>query len=288
MGCFLLPIGLVREHEAAIRRFWWGNGTTKGMHWLAWKELCKSKEKGGMGFRDLRSFNLALVTKQAWRILSNPNLLLSKIMAARYFPHGNFRDAGIGYRPSTTWRSIWQTLPFLKMGLRRRIGNGNDTSVWADSWLRDGGNFRIITKRPVYSAFPNKVADLIDNPTNQWHLETIQECFWPVDVGRILEIPVGNSLARDTWAWGPSNNGKFTVRSCYHMILASTQSSDKRSSGGNGSNIDVDSCKWNIIWNLEVPPKVKVFLWRLCSNILPANKSLCGRKVILSPFCGRC
>ncbi|XP_012849427.1 PREDICTED: caffeic acid 3-O-methyltransferase-like [Erythranthe guttata] len=79
MSCFLLPQGLLVEIEAAIRRFWWGNQNGKPMAWIVWNKLCKPKEAGGIGFRDLRSFNLALIAEQAWRIVTKPELLLSKI-----------------------------------------------------------------------------------------------------------------------------------------------------------------------------------------------------------------
>ena len=33
------------------------------MTWLSWDEICRPKEEGGLGFRDLKAFNLALLAK---------------------------------------------------------------------------------------------------------------------------------------------------------------------------------------------------------------------------------
>jgi hypothetical protein len=41
-------------------------------------------------------FNKALLAKQVWRILQNPNSLTGKIVQAKYFPHSSIMEATLG------------------------------------------------------------------------------------------------------------------------------------------------------------------------------------------------
>ena len=53
MSCFLLPKGLCDEIEGMMRRFWWGQRDQESkIAWVSWNNLCKSKLKGAMGFRN--------------------------------------------------------------------------------------------------------------------------------------------------------------------------------------------------------------------------------------------
>ena len=80
------------------------------------------KEEGGLAFRVLHKHNLSLVAKQAWRLLSRPQSLVSRIYAAWYFPTGRVTEAKLGTNPSYIWRSIYGTLLLIKAGARWRIG----------------------------------------------------------------------------------------------------------------------------------------------------------------------
>lgn len=48
---------------------WGGNEERRKIAWVSWEVVCKPKEKGGLGLRDLNLFNLSLLGKWSWRLL---------------------------------------------------------------------------------------------------------------------------------------------------------------------------------------------------------------------------
>jgi hypothetical protein len=51
----------------------------------------KSKQKGGLGYRDYECFNMTLLAKQGWRSFShNPNSLVTRIMKGEVFSYWYF------------------------------------------------------------------------------------------------------------------------------------------------------------------------------------------------------
>lgn len=135
MSCFLMPSGLCREIEQLMCNFWWGDGGKKKIHWMSWHRLCMAKERGGMGFRDLESFNIALLAKQGWRIIENPDSLLARLLKARYFPRSSFLEANPGHNPSYAWRSLIKARDTIQSGSYWRVGNGHSISAWSDRWI---------------------------------------------------------------------------------------------------------------------------------------------------------
>lgn len=59
----------------------------------------KPKGKGGLGFRDLKCFNMALLAKQGWIIIQNSKSMVTKIFKEKYFRSTSLLEAKLGHKP---------------------------------------------------------------------------------------------------------------------------------------------------------------------------------------------
>lgn len=107
MSCFKLPNAICDDLTSMVSHFWCGQRReARKMVWLSWEKLCNPKDKGGMGFKDLKSFNLALLAKQGWRLQNQPSSLFSRLFKAKYFPTSDFINVAMGKHPSYAWHNI--------------------------------------------------------------------------------------------------------------------------------------------------------------------------------------
>lgn len=102
-----------------------------------------SKQGGGLGFRELESFNLALLAKQLWRILDNPDSLVASVMKEKYFKRTTILDAQARSNASLMWKSIMAARGVIKNGARWRVGDGEKINIWSDRWLPTPSYFKL-------------------------------------------------------------------------------------------------------------------------------------------------
>lgn len=254
MSVFHMPVSLGHELSGLSARFWWGRFKgKKGIHWLKWSHLCRSKLKGGLGFRDFVDFNQALLAKQCWRFLSDPNSLVARVYKGRYFPHSSILNAPIGRSSSFIWRSLLWGRELLSSGLRWRVGDGSSISLYTDAWIPILHSFRIMS--PPLLPLNCLVSELIADG-GRWNLELIYSSFWTHEAAAICSIPLPLNPAPDRLCWHFTKNGVYSVKSGYHMVV------DSRSTAlgiVGSSTSSTDDLIWKTLWHLKVPTASRVF-----------------------------
>lgn len=285
MSVFCLPKGICKEITDIIAQFLWGDDKeSKKMHWYSWWKLCYPKSEGGMGFRDLYSFNLAMLAKQVWRLIINPESLCARVLKAKYFPTGSILQASLKNGSSFNWQSIMKGLEVFKRGYIWRIENGTNVNIWTDPWVPSSPYRKVITPRG--QTLISKVYDLIEPSSGQWDENLISSIFNPVDVWRIMQIPLHTEGFDDFIAWHPDRRGIFSVRSAYKiewMHKYRAHANTLASPGGSAT-----PAVWSMLWKLTVPSKISIFCWRLLHAILPLKGILANRHVGLIGSCPIC
>lgn len=141
--CSRFPKSFCNQINRTISNFRWGQkADEKKLHWIAWSKMCEAKELGGLGFKNMECFNKALLAKQSWCILSQPQSLLACVLKGKYFPYSSFLQANQG-----SWESWgWQSCP---LGTRA-------LSSWNTLACRGWSSYNVQRRRVDTSYFPYK------------------------------------------------------------------------------------------------------------------------------------
>ncbi|XP_074352890.1 uncharacterized protein LOC141692045 [Apium graveolens] len=231
--------------------YWWraSSKKPKSIHWMSWDRLCAKKSEGGTRFRKLHDFNVALLGKQGWRLITNQESMVSRVYKARYYPEGDFLSAKLGSNPRYVWRSVLEAQNLLKAGASKRVGNGLSTDIMKDLCLACDIDHYIHTD---HDAIKGQMVSCLMSTTNEdCDDDLVWDNFNERDTSLILSTPIRRS-ERDIWFWRKERLGHYTVKSAYAVLrdLAS------------GNNIGRNSISLNKLWNQKMPLKVKYFIWR--------------------------
>ncbi|KAK1642877.1 hypothetical protein QYE76_060682 [Lolium multiflorum] len=216
MSVFEFPAGLVEELNQMIRDFHWGDEhERRRMHWLSWDKLMQPKLNGGMGFRDFRVYNQALLARQSWRLLQFPDSPCARLLKEKYYPSGHLLDTAFIQDVSATWKGVMHGLELLKQGAIWRIGSGAMVKIWRDNWLPRADNMKLSGMRGRCRL--KWVSQLIDPETYTWDEVVIRRHCFQHDADAILQIKLPRRRTEDFVAWLPEPTGVFSVRSAYRL-----------------------------------------------------------------------
>ena len=67
LSFYRAPSAVINRLNAIRRHFLWGgNSEGKKIAWIAWSHVCSSRERGGLGIKDIKALNNALLIKWKW------------------------------------------------------------------------------------------------------------------------------------------------------------------------------------------------------------------------------
>uniref|UniRef100_A0A803PH33 Uncharacterized protein n=1 Tax=Cannabis sativa TaxID=3483 RepID=A0A803PH33_CANSA len=196
----------------------------------------------------------------------------------RYFLHGSLLSAGLGNCPSLTWRSIVWGKELLVKGLRWRVGTGTQINCKMDPWLPGHTDFTPFSFIGTDSSL--QVADLI-NSNRQWDFSAVAANFGQADIDRILSIPLSIFPKADILIWNGTNTGCYSVKSGYYFATSLAEQQDTGSS-------NTYEHWWSKFWKLQLPSKLRIFVWKVFHNVLPVASELNRRHIAASPYCPLC
>lgn len=283
MSTFLIPQGICERIEKAISRFWWGGSEEKRrIHWKSKEVLFKSKFNGGQGFRTMHHFNEALFAKQAWRLIHQPQTLISKCLKAKYYPHTDLLRARRGRNPSFVWSSIHHAEWVIQKGGCWKIGNGSQVNVWEDNWIPQHNGFKIYTPGANSSSIRQVKELLVEDPRG-WHQSILENHFLSFESERIQQLPLVQEVLEDSYMWMYSQDGNYTVKSGYNFIKEWHYNSLPGPSNNNNNQRI-----WKASWNLDTIPRHKDLLWSVLNDAVPVRKALHSKGITRDMFCPRC
>lgn len=289
---FRVPTKVITKLEAIQRRFLWGGGLDqRKIAWVNWKTICQPKDRGGLGVKDLRTFNAALLGKWRWDLFHKHEEPWAKLLDSKYGGWRALEEGITANQDSIWWKDIISILHQQQNSAIRNetgwiVGGGDKFRFWEDPWLDTGMSLREKYPR-LYNISSQKQTTIscmgTSNSTGwEWNLNWRRDLF---ESELLLADSFIGDLAQqqiqphreDKWIWKHDHSGHYSSKSGYDLIWR-----EIRGSIQNSDFVD--------LWKLKIPAKSAIFAWRLIKDRLPTKMNLIRRQVVvndrLCPFCG--
>ena len=243
---------------------------------IKWEKICKPKNKGGLGIKNLEWQNEALGAKLVWRMFQDNNSKWARILYNKYL---NPKDLTSLFRTktpprgSTLWNFLIKCRDIITKYVTWDLGNGNKALFWEDSWnglpRLDTYNISNQTINLLKMRLGTKLVDYVENDLsnedNPWKWKSLSSFNIPINDRTKLEEILQNrkiylNNKEDKLRWAISNDGTYKVKEGYNVIL-------------NSQRWEEISIPMNLCWDPAILPKVGIFLWAALQNsILTADR----------------
>ncbi|XP_050211503.1 uncharacterized protein LOC126661686 [Mercurialis annua] len=173
----------------------------------------------------------------------------------------------LGHRPSRGWKSLRWGFQLLQKGLRWNVSTSQSINCLEDLWIP--GSYPFLPHR-IHSALtdPYTVSTFINSSSRSWNQQLLQAYFEADDVAKILSIPLSYWPDKDILVWHFHPSGQYSVKSGYYVAFHQ-QYREFDSLIPSMSKKD-----WQFLWQIPIPHKIQIFIWRCLHNGLPSVENL--------------
>ncbi|CAN6541779.1 unnamed protein product [Malus baccata var. baccata] len=202
-----------------------------------------------------------------------------------YWWRGSGASRGVHW---TSWDRLLQkkTRKVLEKGLIWRVGDGETIKIREDPWYPMPSTFCI---RPAVNLDALYVRDLINQDSKSWNADLVSACFSSEEANTILSIPISKTGSCDRMGWFHTANGVYSVKLGYGIAMELMESGGLGKKGrGATSDKTKHNKTWNAIWSLNVPRKMRFFIWKCCNHALAVRRNLKRRHMRVDNICGVC
>ena len=106
----------------------------------------------------------------------------------------------------------------VQKGRRWQVGNGRSIMIWKDKWLSSPSTYEVVS--PVNNIpEDSRVVELIDEEKGAWKTDLVCNVFLPHEADLICGIALCTNLPEDKQVWALTDNGLFSVRSTYKLVM---------------------------------------------------------------------
>jgi hypothetical protein len=275
MAAMILPPPVIKALDALRRAFLWAaTERVSGAQCLvAWLDVCRPKEEGGLGIRSLHVQNRCLLTK-----------LLHRLHSGLDSPWARWVWGMVGERPLTErsarelpgshWASLCDLVPLYRSVSTVKLGDGAHCAFWHDNWLPSGA--LAATAPALYSHTTDAHASVA--AVLHRGLDSVLVPRLTATGARERAVVLGLLAA-------VALSGDADVRV---LTRCKTPSGRLRSSeldrlccyGG------VDAPSATFIWGSRAPSRVKFFAWLLSQARIQTRDTLLRKNILVPAECG--
>ncbi|KAL2228519.1 UNVERIFIED_CONTAM: putative mitochondrial protein [Sesamum indicum] len=174
-SAFILPKAVIKEVEKRLRTFLWKGTSMTGYAKVAWKDICKPVEEGGLGIKDIGVLNRALMTKKLCDVIRCDRTSIW----VEWLQHGRLRNNSIWtvgeQGGSWGWRKMLRLRSSIQPMVELHIGDGRSFYLWKDPWHQLGPLLPRFPRGPNLLGLEDstKLFSVIEG--GQWHWPLIRD-----------------------------------------------------------------------------------------------------------------